>query len=72
MVRATGVRYIRRLTPSEADVLTVAAEMVRNAPDDDLGDQMRGWAMRLKASHDVLVRSLRIEGGEGGHDDDNG
>lgn len=59
-----GVRYSRVLTDKERDVLKVAAEMVRARYDDDVPDgvaeRLLGWAMRLKASHDELLHSLRV------------
>ena len=62
------VSYSRAMTPSEHDVLSVAAEIVRAQLDDRLPDdvsaQMRAWSARLKASHDELCDSLRITSAE--------
>lgn len=56
------IRRCRPLTPKEADVLAVAAELVRakweNDVPDHLADRMASWAMRLRAAHDELLAAL--------------
>jgi hypothetical protein len=58
------ISYSRPLTEREKDVLTVAAEIVRRRYNDDvspeLDELMLAWAMRLMASHNELVESLRL------------
>ena len=68
----TGIRYSRRLTDAEQDVLSVAGEIIRTKWNSEVPDwleaEMYDWAMRLRKAHDELLASLRL--GRGGRQDD--